>query len=76
VNRNEVKRFEVALEHDQDLQAAVAESTGELEEVVSLAKDKGYNFTLDELRTYVETGMDVLSEQDPFFALPLYENPS
>jgi hypothetical protein len=71
---NEVKRFEMDLEHDQDLQIAMANSSGELDQVVSLAQNKGYNFSISELREYVETGMDILSDTDPFFALPLYKS--
>lgn len=74
MNTEEVKRFEKDLELNPELQSAMAGSTGDLEEVVLMARNKGYNFTLDELTAYVETGMDSLSDQDPFFALPIYEN--
>ncbi len=55
MSQSEVERFAGALESDSALQAEMGgESAGTLAVVVDLAKRRGYDFTLDDLKAFAQ----------------------
>ena len=55
MSQSEVERFADALESDSALQAEMGgESAGTLAVVVDLAKRRGYDFTLDDLKAFAQ----------------------
>lgn len=54
MSREDVERFVGDLKSNSDLLDEVREGAGGLQSVVDLAKDKGYDISLDEAKSYIQ----------------------
>ena len=63
MSKAEVQRFTDDLKTDAALKDAV-KAVGNEAELIELAKGKGYDFTLDELKAFAETMKGELSEEE------------
>lgn len=64
MSQSEVERFADALESDSALQAEMGgESAGTLAVVVDLAKRRGYDFTLDDLKAFAQARARVAARE-------------
>ena len=60
----EIKRFQTEAKEKEDIQKALSEAGSDIDKVVSIASENGYDFTKEELIKFAEEQKSKLSDED------------
>ena len=64
MSQSELERFIADVKANKEMQEDLKKGEASVEAVVKYAKEKGYDFTVEELKAYVETKKSELSEEE------------
>jgi len=63
LSKEDIERLSVDAKNNADLAEQIKEAGTDMQALVKLAADKGYNFTEEELKEYAEAKKGALSEE-------------
>ena len=64
MSMEEIKRFQTEAKEKEDIQKALSETGSDIDKVVSIASENGYDFTKEELVKFAEEQKSKLSDED------------